>query len=173
MSERLSLLIWPDYVDPATLAAFEREAGIKVKLEIIPSSFELIGRMRSGGPPPDMLTPPDYAVRQLRSEGRLAELNHALLPNLRHIEPRFRHGRAHDPESRISVVKDWGTTGFMYRVDKIPELPKSWADFWQLAEKYSGHVTVLDSPGEVIGAALKKRGHSYNSSSPEDLEEAR
>jgi spermidine/putrescine-binding protein len=38
-----------------------------------------------------------------------------------------------------------------------------------LATKYSGHVTVLDSPGEVIGAALKMRGHSYNDASAEFL----
>ena len=37
----------------------------------------------------------------------------------------------------------------------------------------SGRVTVLDSPGEVIGAALKLRGHSYNASSPGQLAEAR
>jgi spermidine/putrescine-binding protein len=30
-------------------------------------------------------------------------------------------------------------------------------------------VTVLDSPGEVIGAALKMRGRSYNASAPEAL----
>ena len=53
----------------------------------------------------------------------------------------------------------------MYRTDMIYEEPKSWADFWRLAAKLSGRGTVLDSPGEVIGAALKMRGHSYNASS--------
>ena len=173
MGDRLSLLIWPDYIDPATLAAFERESGVRVELEIIPSSVELLDRMKNGARPPDVLTPPDYAVRQLAAEGRLAALQHARLPNLQHIEPRFVSGRPHDPESRVSVIKDWGTTGFMYRVDKVTELPTSWADFWQLAEKYSGHVTVLDSPGEVIGAALKMRGRSYNASSTTELAAAR
>src|SRR5512143_1796332 len=143
MNDRLSLLIWPDYVDPATLAAFERETGIHVNLEIIPSSAELIQRMRSKGPAPDVLTPADYAVRQLNAEGRLTRLDHARLPNLQNIEPRFLRGRAHDPESRVSVIKDWGTTGFMYRTDKVAEFPRSWRDFWALAEEYSGRVTVL------------------------------
>jgi spermidine/putrescine-binding protein len=61
----------------------------------------------------------------------------------------------------------------MYRTDMIYEEPQSWADFWKLSEKFSGHVTVLDSPGEVIGAALKMRGHSYNDSSPDALAAAR
>jgi spermidine/putrescine transport system substrate-binding protein len=55
----------------------------------------------------------------------------------------------------------------------ISEEPKSWADFWSLAGKYNGHVTVLDSPGEVIGAALKMRGQSYNASSVDALDRAR
>jgi spermidine/putrescine transport system substrate-binding protein len=55
----------------------------------------------------------------------------------------------------------------------ISEEPASWADFWNLSVKYSGRVTVLDSPGEVIGAALKMRGRSYNDSGPEALAGAR
>ncbi len=173
MNDRLSLLTWPDYIDPATLDGFRRETGVRVELDIVPSAVEIIDRMHRAGTPPDLLTPPDYAVRQLYAEQRLAQLDHARLPNLRYMEPRFLRGRAHDPESRVSVIKDWGTTGFMYRVDKVTELPRSWGDFWSLAEKYSGHVTVLDSPGEVIGAALKMRGHSYNSCDMSDLAQAR
>jgi spermidine/putrescine-binding protein len=71
------------------------------------------------------------------------------------------------------VLKDWGMTGFMYRTDMINEMPESWVDFWGVAERTSGCVTVLDSPGEVIGAALKMRGRSYNASSPDELAGAR
>jgi spermidine/putrescine transport system substrate-binding protein len=173
MGDRITLLIWPDYVDPATLTAFEHETGVGVNVEIFPSAVALLDRMRDGSRPPDVLTPPSYAVVQLAKSGRLARLDHSRLPNLHHLEPRFLLGRPHDPESRLSIIKDWGTTGFMYRIDKIPELPKSWEDFWRLAEKYSGRVTVLDSPGEVIGAALKMRGRSYNASGGRELADAR
>ena len=174
--KQIRLLTWPDYINPLTLDGFEKEFGVKVKLEIVPSAVELIERMQAGsrsdaeGLPdhqPDVLVPPDYAVRELSAQGRLAALDHSQLPNLEHLESRFYHGRAHDPESGVSIIKDWGTTGFMYRTDMIYETLRSWADFWRLAEKLSGCVTVLDSPGEVIGAALKMRGHSYNASSPD------
>jgi spermidine/putrescine transport system substrate-binding protein len=173
VSGRLALLIWPDYVNPATLAAFEQETGVGVDFEIVPSAVELVNRMRAGTPPPDVLVPPDYAVRELNEEGRLAVLDLDRLPNARHIEPRFQRGRPHDPDSRVSVIKDWGTTGYMYRADRIEGSPKSWVDFWELAEKVSGRVTLLNSPGEVIGAALKMRGFSYNASAPEQLAHAR
>jgi spermidine/putrescine transport system substrate-binding protein len=108
-------------------------------------------------------------VRELNAEGRLATLDHTLLANLQFLEPRFRLCRAHDPKSQVSIVKDWGTTGFMYRTDMVNEEPQSWAEFWALAAQYSGKVVVLDSPGEVIGAALKMRGQSYNATEPEAL----
>lgn len=173
MRERLSLLIWPDYVDPATLEAFERESGVGVELETIVSAVDMVYRVKSGTAHPDLLTPPEYAVRELNAARLLAPLDHSLLPNLRHLDPRFLRGRAHDPESRVSVIKDWGTTGFMYRTDKVTEFPRSWRDFWHLAERYTGRVTVLDAPGEVIGAALKMRGCSYNSCDPGELAQAR
>jgi len=173
MSSTLTLLTWPDYVDPLTLKGFEKEFGVKVRLEIVPSAVELIERMQAEDLGVDVLVPPDYAVRELSVQGRLLNLDHSKLSNLEHLESRFYHGRAHDPEGRVSIIKDWGTTGFMYRTDMIYENLGSWADFWRLAEKLSGCVTVLDSPGEVIGAALKMRGHSYNASSPDLLAGAR
>jgi len=169
----ITLLTWPDYVSPLTLQGFEESCGIEVHLEIVPSAVELVERMQAKSAGIDALVPPDYAVRELHTQGRLARLDHARLPNFKHIEPRFQASRPHDPESRVSIIKDWGTTGFMYRTDVIDEMPSSWADFWRLAEKFSGRVTVLDSPGEVIGAALKLRGHSYNASSTALLAGAR
>jgi len=173
MKNTATLLTWPDYIDPQTLQQFESEFGISVQLEIVPSAVELIERMQAQDPGVDVLVPPDYAVRELNSQSRLLKLDHSQLPNLEHLESRFYRGRPHDPESLVSVVKDWGTTGFMYRTDVVNETLESWADFWSFAEKVSGCVTLLDSPGEVIGAALKRRGHSYNSSSPEELAGAR
>ena len=173
MTQQLTLLTWPDYINPKTIAEFESEYGVRINLEIVPSAVELIDRMKSDAPAPDVLVPPDYAVRELGAEGRLLSLEHSLLPNLAHLDPRFQSGRAHDPESRLSIVKDWGTTGFMFRTDMLYEAPTLWADFWRLTAKLSGRVTVLDSPGEVIGAALKMRGHSYNAASPELLDGAR
>ncbi len=189
MEQELTLLSWPNYISPVTLEQFELEFGVRVRLEVVPSAVELMERMRAAGastspstapspllkigPPPDVLCPPDYTVRELNAENRLLALDHARLPNLEHLEPRFRFGRAHDPETRVSVIKDWGTTGFMYRPDVVSESPWSWADFWSLAAQYSGRVTVLDSPGEVIGAALKMRGYAYNATDEPALAQAR
>jgi spermidine/putrescine transport system substrate-binding protein len=70
MDSSLTLLIWPDYINPLTLEQFEKEVGVKVTLEIVPSAVELVDRMRAPGPAPDVLVPPDYAVRELNAESR-------------------------------------------------------------------------------------------------------
>ena len=173
MDNELTILSWPSYIHPRTLEQFEEEHGVRARVEVVPSAVELLDRMRAPGPPPDVLCPPDYAVRELSAENRLLELDLEQLPNLRHLDPRFRYGRAHDPEGRVSVVKDWGTTGILYRFDVVRESPRSWAGFWALAGQHSGRVTVLDSPGEVIGAALKMRGRSYNAADADSLAQAR
>ena len=173
MANSLNILTWPDYINPLTIQQFESEYDAVVRLVIVPSAVELVERMQAEHQDVDVLVPPDYAVRELGGQSRLAVLNHSLLPNLKHLQPRFLSGRPHDPDSRLSIIKDWGTTGFMYRTDRIAENPHAWTDFWSLAARYSGHVTVLDSPGEVIGAALKMGGYSYNDSSPVALASAR
>ena len=131
MVDHITLLTWPDYINPLTLQQFESEFNIQIDLDIVPSAVELIERMKSESTPPDLLCPPDYAVRELNELNLLHELDHGLLPNLSHLELRFQKGRPHDPDSLVSLVKDWGTTGFMYRTDVVGESPRSWADFWQ------------------------------------------
>ena len=169
----IRVLTWPDYIDPRSLREFEAEFGVAVELSTVVSSAELVERMRLNSAHVDVLVPPDYAVRELDAIHRLDILDHNRLTNLRHIEARFRKERPYDPGSRISVVKDWGTTGFIYRSDIVDGTPRSWADFWKLAGQHSGRVTVFDSPTEVIGAALKLRGHSFYSSDPAELDQAR
>ena len=172
MDTELTILSWPNYINPLTLEQFEAEFGVRARVEVVPSAVELMARLREPGSPPDVLCPPDYAVRELNAENRLLPLDHNRLPNLQHLDPRFHLGRAHDPDCRVSVIKDWGTTGFLYRTDEVAGSPQSWADFWSLAEQYAGKVTVLDSPGEVIGAALKLRGRSYNATDEASLAQA-
>ncbi len=175
MSSRrsLRLLTWPDYTDPGSLRLFESESGVHVELQVVPSAVELVDSMRLENATIDVLAPPDYAVRELSAAQLLLDLDHDLLPNLQNLDQQFRSGRPHDPDNRFSVIKDWGTTGYMYRTDKVDTNPRSWADFWDLVEAFPGRTTLLDAPSEVIGAALKLRGRSYNASGAADLALAR
>lgn len=57
----------------------------------------------------------------------------------------------------------WGSTVIAYKADKLNELGLTitdWRDLWN--SQLRDRISLLDSPRETIGIALKKLGHSYN-----------
>ena len=108
------------------------------------------------------LRPPATWFQILAADDLLTPINWSKLPNVRrNIDPKFRK-LPFDPQDRYSVAKDWGTTGFVYRTDKIKERPKSWEQFFALFEKYPRKFTLLDGSPEVIGSIAVMMGYSYN-----------
>src|SRR5207245_877374 len=68
---------------------------------------------------------------------------------------------------------DFGKTGIGYRTDMVSESLTSWADLWNLAPKYSGKIVFVDFDVDVLGAALKYKGFSVNSTDPGELDQAK
>jgi spermidine/putrescine transport system substrate-binding protein len=160
---------WIDYVNPETYVAFTKATGIAVRRSYYSSNEALLARLRSGARGYDLAAPTGHAVATLAAEGRLRKIDWQKLPNVRKsIDSKFL-GLPHDPEDRWSVPKDWGTTGFMYRTDKIRERPTSWAQFFALFEKYPRKLTLLDGAAEVIGSVAVMMGYSFNTESGQQL----
>jgi len=63
-----------------------------------------------------------------------------------------------------------GVTGILYQKALAPA-PRSWADLWD--PRLRGRLTMLDDQPEVLGACLKKLGHSVNSGDRGELLAAR
>ncbi|MEA2451505.1 MAG: spermidine/putrescine transport system substrate-binding protein [Actinomycetota bacterium] len=167
----LSVYNWADYVNPKTYPAFEKEYGVKLTEDNYPSNEDALAKLKAGASGYDIVAPTGYMVEIMIAEGLLMELDHSKIPNLSNLDPQFA-SLPFDPGNRYSVPKDFGTTGFGYRSKFVSEEMASWEDFFSLASKYSGRYTVLDSPPEVVGAALKMLGYSYNSVDPKEISEA-
>ncbi len=164
---------WIDYVNPDTYVAFTKATGIAVRRSYFASNEALLTRLRSGARDYDLAAPTGYTVATLAEEGLLRRIDWKKLPNVRQtIDPKFL-GLPHDPDDRWSVTKDWGTTGFMYRTDKIKERPTSWAQFFSLFEKYPRKLTLLDGSAEVIGSVAVMLGYSYNTDVEKELDRVR
>ena len=165
---------WADYVNPTTYAAFTKATGIGVKKDFYASNEALLAKLKGGARGYDLAVPTGYMVQILAQEKLLQPIDWAKLPNVRrNISSKFRR-LPFDANDRFSVAKDWGTTGFVYRTDKVKERPKSWREFFTLAKtKYSGKVTVLDGIPEVVGSTLVMLGYSYNSDSRSELDAAK
>ena len=170
LERELNIYNWSDYIAPEILPAFEREFGVRVTYDTFESSEEMVAKLQAGARGYDLVVPPTYGVTALLATGLLAPLSTRYLTNRGNLAPVFR-GLAHDPEDRYTVPWQWGMTGIAWRTDLIAARPESWAVF--LDPRYHGKLTMLDDQRDVIGAFLRLRGHSLNSSDPAELEQAR
>jgi spermidine/putrescine transport system substrate-binding protein len=160
------------YLNPDDVKAFTQQFGQQVTQDAYDSNETLLAKIQSGATGYDVCVPTGYMVEIMAQQGLLFKLHKDHLPNFQHIDAQFKN-LPFDPGSDYSVPKDWGTTGFGYRADKLPTMT-SWADFYQMATtKASGKTIVLDGVNEVIGSMCKMLGYSYNSVDPNQLEQVR
>ncbi|MDP2308923.1 MAG: spermidine/putrescine ABC transporter substrate-binding protein [Pseudomonadota bacterium] len=170
LEKELKIYNWSDYIAEDTVANFEKESGVKVTYDTFESNEELIAKLQAGASGYDLVCPSGYAVQVLLALKLLEELRPKYIPNLGNVAPQFRK-MAFDPTDAYAVPWQWGMTGIAYRADKVKAPPDSWAVFHDA--QYKGKMTMMDDMRDVIGAWLKFRGKSLNSSVPEDLAAAK
>ena len=173
LSGTLHYYNWADYVNPKTYTDFTKATGVKVKKSFFVSNEALLAKMKAGGRGYDLAAPTGYMVSILADEGLLQKIDWKKLPTVKkNIDSKFL-GLPFDPKDEWSVPKDWGTTGFMYRTDKIKERPTTWKQFFDLFPKYPKKIALLDGSAEVIGSIAVMMGYSYNTDSESELNKAR
>ena len=165
---RLNVLNWSDYVAADTIPNFEREFGVDVRYGVFESSSELFARVMNGNSGWDVVFPPAEDLPGLRALNLLAPVEQARLKNLDRLAPEFA-APPWDPQLAWSVPYMHGSTGIVFQKALDPEI-RAWADLWQ--PRLAGKITLLDDPAEVLGACLKKLGHSLNSADPAHLRAA-
>lgn len=169
---QLFLYNWPTYIAPDTISQFSTACNVQVTEDNFPSNEDMIAKVAAGGTGYDVVAPTGYAVEILKERDAILDFDKDALPNMKYLAPEFLKGRPHDPNSDFSVTKNWGTVGIMWNSDKVPEEITSWADLWKIAPKYSGNIIFVDSSPDVIGAALKYVGASWNSEDKAELDKA-
>jgi spermidine/putrescine transport system substrate-binding protein len=175
LGTRLRLFTWPDYMDPELLREFERHYGLRVSVDYYDTNEAMIAKLKAGGAGQyDVIVASDYAVEALLAERLLELLDHANLPNLVNLEPRFRE-LPFDPGNRYTAAYQWGTSGLGLRGDRVA-LPESASlDSWGLVfdpALQPGPMAMLSDARETIGAALLYLGHSANSTDTLELRHA-
>jgi spermidine/putrescine transport system substrate-binding protein len=161
---------WAQYINPQTYAAFTKATGVKVKKSFYDSNEVLQAKLKGGARGYDLVCPSSYMTKILIAEKQLQPLDWSQLPNVKkNVDPKFIN-IPDDPKSTYTVVKDWGTTGFMYRTDRIKERPTTWKEFFALVKKYSGRTTLVDSSPEVVGSVAVMLGYSYNTENQKELD---
>jgi spermidine/putrescine transport system substrate-binding protein len=118
---QLNILNWADYLHPDAIPEFERRYSCKVVYDTFASNEALLAKLQAGGSLYDVIVPSSYMVKQLHKLGILSLLDHARLPGLAHMMPRFTNS-AFDPGLKHCVPYTWGTTGIGFSLAKMTEL---------------------------------------------------
>ncbi len=169
--QELVFLTWADYLDPEVVAEFEREHGVKIRFAYFESDDgrdEMLGN--SDGKGYDLAVVNGLMLQVYARRNWLAPVSSLEVPNLRHIEPRWRS--AFPVSERYAVPYFWGTLGIGYRRDLVPQGFASWRDFFEPAPELQGKITMLKSSRDVVGMALKSLGHSANTDDRDAIRQA-
>jgi putrescine transport system substrate-binding protein len=172
---------WSDYIGEGVLEDFTKETGIEVVYDVYDSNEVLETKLLAGGSGYDIIVPSDRNLARMIQAGVVQPLDKSKLPNLSNQWPAIEERLAtYDPGNQYGVNYMWGTTGIGYNVDKINErMPDAPVDSWDMifnpdvVSKFADcGVQVLDSPDDMIPAALHYLGLNPDSKDPADLQQA-
>jgi spermidine/putrescine transport system substrate-binding protein len=166
---RLNVYNWSTYIDPAMVALFEAERGVRVRYGTYESNEEMLAKAVSGNSGWDVVFPTHSRLAPMARNGLLAPLDHRRLPSLGNLDVRFRQP-VWDPKLEWGVPYMWNATGIAYNRTQVAE-PQHWGALWSPA--LSGRITMLDDPEDVIGACLQKLSFPFDSTDTAQLQAAR
>lgn len=169
---QLNIFTWSEYLPPEVVADFEKRFACKVVVDFYESSEAMLTKIQSGGSALyDIIVPSDETMATLIGQNLLAPIDHGKVTNLKNIEQRFLN-QAFDPGNKFSIPYQWGTLGILARAVPGQPLDQSWSLFFD-PKKQPGPILLLDSPSDMIRAALKFQGYEFNSVNPKHLKEVR
>ena len=160
----LNLYNWDTYTGRTTLQDFRAQTGIDVHMSLFGNNDELFAKLRAGNPGFDVIVPSNEFVTRLRVSGLLQPLDHARLPNLRNLFPRF-IDVPFDPGRRWSVPYTWLVLGLGYRRSRVDGVPDSWKWVFD-SPRYAGRIGVFEEADDLIRLGAKYLGHSVNGVPP-------
>ena len=170
IEKELHIYNWSDYIADDTVPNFEKEFGVKVTYDTYESNEEMVAKLQAGATGYDIIVPSGYIIPVLVATDLITTLNKKNLTNWGNVAPIFQNLPS-DPGSTHTVPWQWGTSGIAYRTDKMKSPVDSWAVFHD--REFRGKMTMMDDGREVIGAFLRYRGHSLNSTDPQQLAKAK
>ncbi len=164
--EELNLFAWSEYVPQSVLDGFQKETGIKVNYEQYDSNENMLAKLLSGAAKYDLIQPSEYIIEALIKDGKLKEIDHAKIPNLKNLDPEYTKLK-HDPGLKYSVPWMSGTVGIAYNSQKIKDPITGMKDVF--SGKYNKRIVALDDGREIVSWVLATQGKDINAINAESL----
>ena len=170
-SEIVNVYAWTGEVSEKVVRQFEKETGIKVNFSTYENNEVMYAKMKAVKTNSyDVIMPSSYFVDRMQRQGLLLQLDHAKLPNIKHIAPEFRRP-LYDPKEQYSVPFIWGATGIFYNDQFYREdEADAWKKLWD--KKLANQLMLLDDSREVFSMALIANGYSANDKNPTHIKTA-
>ncbi len=173
----LHLYNWNNYISDKTIARFESQCGCHVEQDYYSDNEEMLAKLAAGATGYDIIVPTGNAMETLIREHALRPLDKSKLSNLKNINPAYLN-TPFDPGNQYSVPYAFTITLIGYNVEKMRELQlptDTWAVIFEpkYLPKVKDRVTVLDSPRELMAAALLYLGYSANDTDEAHWKQAR
>jgi putrescine transport system substrate-binding protein len=176
--QQLNIYNWADYIGKDTIAAFEKQTGIKVVYDTYDSDAALEAKVMAGDSGYDVVTTStDFFARQIKA-GVYQPIDKAKLPNWKNLDPSIVAIMAqYDPGNAHAVPYLHGVNGFAYNVDMIkarmPDAPVNSLDMIfkpEIISKFADcGVSFMDNAEDVIQLALNYLHLDPNTQKPEDF----
>jgi putrescine transport system substrate-binding protein len=173
---------WSDYIAEDTVDNFTKETGIKVVYDVYDSNETLEAKLLAGKAGYDIVVPSNSFLAKQIKAGVYQPLDKSKLPNWKNLNPDLMKTlEISDPGNKYAIPYLWGTIGIGYNVEKVKAAlgDKAPVDSWDLVFKPENiaklkgcGVSFLDSPTEIIPAALHYLGFKPDSENPEELKKA-
>ena len=177
----LNIYNWSDYIDPALLAQFTKETGIKVRYDTFDSNEVLETKVLQGQTGYDIVVPSNHNVPRYITAKAIQPLDKSKLTGLANLAPDvMAHMAAFDPGGKYAVPYMQGTIGIGYNKDAVAKrLPGVAIDSWAvvfdpktLARLKDCGVYFLDASEDMYAVALNYLGKDPNSHDPADYKAA-
>jgi|GEM_PF-130996 len=173
LAKQLTIYTWDGYFDEAVLAGFEKEYGLKVKVETYDSNETMYNKFKAGGNPGyDLVVPSDYMVERLIREGLAQKIDFANVPNSVYIDPEHKN-LYFDQTSEYSIAHNWGTTGVAYDSAKVKTPITTWKQVFEIDPALKGKLGMLDDPREPMCAALRYLNFNGSTTDLAQVEQAK
>lgn len=179
----LNIYNWPDYIPDGMIAAFEQETGIKVNYDTFETNEALHAKLVAGNTGYDIVVPGAVFAKPQIEGGLLQPLDKSKLPSLANLDPDVMKilDKA-DPGNKYLVPWGWSFTTVGINKTKVEKALGKTAmpeNAWDLvfkpeytAKLKSCGIAYLDSPTEILPAALHYIGKDAYSNDPADYKAA-
>lgn len=168
--EQLVILNWDEFLDPDLITRFECDFNVEL-VQVYYSSDETRTEklIETDGRGYDLIMTSGIDLGKYIKRGWVVPIDEEQLPNLKHLDPRWRQG--YIGAEHYSIPFAWGTTGIVYRADLVTKPITSWQQFFKPDAELSQRISMTGDSQDLISMALKSLGYSANSEDPDQLQQ--